>query len=310
MAPPASLDLDRALRNAAAALKVPPYQVNPFASVSFLREGTAFDFSIVAPIPGEGLRRTVVRRGHADLHTFLIRLMLPGRHEGSSEVVRNELIRCGVLLPAGAVPEAVYFTLPEDDLVTAAAAEAGTLAAARDQVARRGFAELRSLVHPSWLANLRAYYDGLIRQGFLDASDVQSRRFAAHDEKIAKDVHRRLTPAIAAALPEPVAPSYCYLGLYREGAVLEKHVDRDECEYTLSLTIDAQPSAARDAAWPLCLELPDGGTVRSLLAPGDGLLFKGRELPHFREALPAGRSSWSIFFHFIPAAHSSAAEPS
>lgn len=304
MAPP-SLDLDRALRAAAQALRVPPYEVNPFASISFLRDGTAFDFSVVAPIPGEGLRRTKVRRGHADLHTFLFRLMLPGRSEAPPEVVRRELVRCGVLVPADAVPQAVPFDRPTESIVNAPAVAPTLLASAREQVASRGFVELHSLVHPAWLASLRAYYEGQLRQGFLEASDTAGRSFAARDEKVAADVHRQLFPMIAAAMPGRIAPGHCDLGLDREGAVIEKQVTSD---YTLSLTIDAQPSAARDAAWPLCLQLPDGRTARFLLAPGDGLLFRGRELAHFREALPAGRTSWSIACHFIPAAHPTAAD--
>jgi hypothetical protein len=47
----------------------------------------------------------------------------------------------------------------------------------------------------------------------------------------------------------------------------------------------------------------------SRLATGFGF-FKGRELPHFREALPEGRSSWSIFLHFIPAPHSTGGDSS
>jgi hypothetical protein len=29
------------------------------------------------------------------------------------------------------------------------------------------------------------------------------------------------------------------------------------------------------------------------------LLYRGRELPHFRDVLPAGHSSTSIFFHYV-----------
>jgi hypothetical protein len=306
MAPP-SLDLDRALRSAAQALRVPPFEVNPFASLGFLRDGTAFDFSIVAPIPGEGLRRTMVRRGHADLHTFLFRLMLPGRGETPPDVVRHELVRCGVLVPPDAVPREVPFDRPGESIVNAPAVSPATLASARGQLAGRGFAELQSLLHPAWLASLRAYYEAQFREGFFEAVDAHRRRFAAHDEKVAADLHRQLLPLIAAAMPGRLAPGHCDVSLDREGAVIEKPAGREGSEYTLFLTIDAQPSTARDAAWPLCLQLPNGGTARSLLAPGDGLLFRSRELPHFREALPAGGASWSAAFHFMPAGHPTAA---
>jgi hypothetical protein len=302
MAPP-SLDLDRALRSAAHALRVPPFEVNPFASLGFLRDGTAFDFSIVAPIPGEGLRRTMVRRGHADLHTFLFRLMLPGRAETPPEVVRKELVRCGVLVPLDAVPREVPFERPGESIVNAPAVSPAMLASARGQLAGRGFAELPSLVHPAWLASLRAYYEGQFRQGFFEAADAYRRRFAAHDEKVAAELHRQLFPLIAAAMPRYLAPGRCDLSFDREGAVIETQAGREGREYTLWLAIDAQPSAARDAAWPLCLQLANGGTARLLLAPGDGLLFQSRELPHFREALPTGCTSWSAAFYFMPAVH-------
>jgi hypothetical protein len=230
MAPP-SLDLDRALRSAAQALRVPPFEVNPFASLGFLRDGTAFDFSIVAPIPGEGLRRTMVRRGHADLHTFLFRLMLPGRGETPPDVVRHELVRCGVLVPPDAVPREVPFDRPGESIVNAPAVSPATLASARGQLAGRGFAELQSLLHPAWLASLRAYYEAQFREGFFEAVDAHRRRFAAHDEKVAADLHRQLLPLIAAAMPGRLAPGHCDVSLDREGAVIEKPAGREGSEY-------------------------------------------------------------------------------
>jgi hypothetical protein len=34
-------------------------------------------------------------------------------------------------------------------------------------------------------------------------------------------------------------------------------------------------------------------------AIGDALLYRGRELPHSRDALPEGHTSTSIFFHYV-----------
>jgi alkylated DNA repair dioxygenase AlkB len=101
-------------------------------------------------------------------------------------------------------------------------------------------------------------------------------------------------------IPEAVKPSYCYLGLYVAGAALAKHTDREQCEYTLSLTIDATPHSDAANAWPLYADLANGETIEALLGAGDGLIFKGRELPHYRHELPEGRTSSSIFFHYVP----------
>lgn len=50
-----------------------------------------------------------------------------------------------------------------------------------------------------------------------------------------------------------VVPSYSYLALYRGGATLDPHTDRDACEYTISLCIDATPDPQTHGAWPLNL---------------------------------------------------------
>lgn len=303
-----SLDLDETLRHAAASLATTGLGANPFARLTIVRDGAQFDFQIDAPVPGAGLQRTAVRpNGDPALHAWLLQLMIPGASPAGGRDIATRLQRAGVLIPVERVPEPVAFDWPHESFEIFAADPPAVLlaelTAARAAVPAIGFAETRGLVPQPWLGALQRYYAALVAGGFLAASDDQSHRYTAHDEPIAAEWHRLLWPLVSRAIPEPIRPTYSYLGLYRPGAVLERHTDREECEYTLSLTIDARPSAARDDAWPLCLELPDGRMVRSLLAPGDGLLFKGRDLPHYREALPQGRTSWSVFFHFIPSAH-------
>jgi hypothetical protein len=42
------------------------------------------------------------------------------------------------------------------------------------------------------------------------------------------------------------------------------------------------------------------GQVTVFQALGDGLLYRGGELPHFRDVLPEGQTSTSLFFHYVP----------
>jgi len=51
--------------------------------------------------------------------------------------------------------------------------------------------------------------------------------------------------------------------------------------------------------WPLWFESPRG--KRSVvLAPGDAVLFRGCELPHWRDAAPPGQLSTMLLFHYVP----------
>jgi hypothetical protein len=300
----ATLDLDARLRSAAALAAREGRAVNPFATLEIVRNHREFDFGIGAPVPGLGLRRTRVGIDHP-LHSWLFRLLIPGELPEPDAQETSALESAGVVVGSGQVPRPVSYVDPENaraDAWESEVAKATALAEARAEVGERGYATLRSLLPEPWLGAVQRYYHELTAQGFLAVSDNQSDRYAAHNEPVAQRWHERLLPIVQQAVPEPIAPSYSYLGFYREGAALARHTDREQCKYTVSVTIDARPSPARADAWPLCLELPDGMVARALLAPGDALLFRGCEIPHFRERLARGRTSWSVFFHFVPAA--------
>jgi hypothetical protein len=165
-----------------------------------------------------------------------------------------------------------------------------------------GYGIVRDLLPPEFLRSVQEYYRELVVNGFLPLGDGQSLRYSLHNEPLARWLHQHTAPLVSRIIPESVKPSYTYLGFYLAGAVLEKHTDREQCEYTLSLTIDATPSAAAADAWALYADLKDGTTVEALLGAGDGLIFKGRELPHYRHRLDQGRTSSSVFFHYVPEA--------
>jgi hypothetical protein len=159
-----------------------------------------------------------------------------------------------------------------------------------------GYCFIRRLVPSSVLASLGRYFSELKDNGYLLFNDGRSLRFYAHNEPLAKWLHHHIAATVSEFIKRPITPSYSYLAIYVGGASLDRHVDRKECEYTLSLTIDQQPAGE---PWPLKLDLPDGTTVVGALPPGDGLLFEGRRLPHYRDRLPESCSSTSVFFHFV-----------
>jgi hypothetical protein len=88
-------------------------------------------------------------------------------------------------------------------------------------------------------------------------------------------------------------PTYSYFRLYHRGDVLAKHTDRPSCEISLSLCLGYEG----EKAWPLIVEGPQG--VSSVeLAPGDGLLYRGIECPHWRESLESDCTA-QVFLHYV-----------
>ena len=166
---------------------------------------------------------------------------------------------------------------------------------------KKGYAALHGLIHPFHIAALRRYYRYRIRIGAIPLGDGQSpRRYVAYNDPVARFFHRQIAPVVSAVAGEPVKPSYVYLASYLSGAELKKHVDREQCQFSITLCLDFSPEPALATPWPIRLETPTG-VVTVYQGLGDGLAYRGTRLPHYRSRLGKGQTSTSIFFHYVAA---------
>jgi hypothetical protein len=165
----------------------------------------------------------------------------------------------------------------------------------------KGYVPLRGLIHPFHVAALRRYYRYQVRRGAFRLGDRDNPlRYVANNESVARFFHHQLTSSVTAVAGQPVKPSYVYFASYLSGAELTKHTDRPQCEFSITLCLDFSPEPACETSWPIRLETPRG-TVAVHQALGDGLVYRGTSVPHYRSPLPEGRTSTSIFFHYVAA---------
>lgn len=164
-----------------------------------------------------------------------------------------------------------------------------------------GYAVLGPLLHPFTLGATRAHFRRIIQDGKPRYGDGQTpRRWNAHNEPVARFLHQQLTPIVEKVTGVPIMASYVYFASYHHGAKLPRHVDRAQCEFSLSMLIDYSPEPELVSPWPLWLDTKDG-SVAIHQRLGDTLIYRGRELPHYRHELPAGHTSTHLFFHYVPA---------
>src|ERR1019366_8112023 len=164
---------------------------------------------------------------------------------------------------------------------------------------QRRYCELPSLIHKAHVAALGRYYRELIDLGNWAAGDEQVRqRHGQHNETMSRYFHHQLADFVSRVAGEPVKPAYAYVSAYREGAILKPHVDRKQCVFTLSLWID-EGSERSTEAWPLWFETHNG-KVAITQKPGDAVLFRGCELPHWRDRPLPGSVSTTLLFHYVP----------
>ena len=172
--------------------------------------------------------------------------------------------------------------------------------------ARPAFKEARycilpSLIRATHVSALDRYYRERIAYGDWARGDEQVRlRHGQHNETVSRYFHHQLTDFVGRVAGEPVKPSYAYVSAYREGAVLKPHVDRKQCVFTVSVWIDSlrAPEAAAEP-WPLWFQT-HAGKISLTQQAGDAVLFRGCELPHWRDRPPPGGASTTLIFHYVP----------
>jgi hypothetical protein len=176
--------------------------------------------------------------------------------------------------------------------------------AARRLLGERRFVSLPRLIPALQVAAARRYYRALIAEGFLPFGDAHwPDRYFAAKEPLAYCFHQQLTSVVGRVAGQSVKPSFCYFASYRPGAVLPPHTDREQCEYSLSILIDQSPEPTDVSSWPLYLQPPGASAATPVTGGlGDGVLYYGREVTHYRERLVTADFCSFWFFFYVPEA--------
>jgi hypothetical protein len=110
-------------------------------------------------------------------------------------------------------------------------------------------------------------------------------------------------------------PTYDRYRTYYPGNSLSHHVDRPACEISVTLLLDAQYKGDKDYRWEIFADpepyrndetvdknnLPANKGIGVKQNPGDALIYKGCEIPHWREEFigEVGSYHTQLFCHFI-----------
>jgi hypothetical protein len=163
-----------------------------------------------------------------------------------------------------------------------------------DSFARDGYAVWRSLVLNPRLSLLYRYAllrakDFVPGQGDRQVPDTAS----AHGDFMMDGLLSDLLPDIERGTGISLFPTYSYLRIYKSGDVLARHTDRPACEISVTLCLGLSPGKA----WPIWIEGLNGVEPVEL-APGDSLIYRGIDRPHWRNAFE-GEHVAQIFLHYV-----------
>ena len=101
-------------------------------------------------------------------------------------------------------------------------------------------------------------------------------------------------PRVEALTGLGLHPAFSYVRVYRRGDLLKRHRDRRACEITVSINLGQIP----DAPWPLHIQGETGDADAAVLMPGDGLIYRGIEMFHWRDSYE-GEQCGQVFLHYV-----------
>ena len=159
--------------------------------------------------------------------------------------------------------------------------------------ARQKYVVWRSCLKEPDLSLLCAYASKRAKLGLMFHDSQVPGAFAAPGDVFMDALLMDLLPTAEEISRLKLFPTYSYFRVYKRGDVLAKHTDRPSCEISLTVCLGYQGKQP----WPILVEAPTG--ISSIeLAPGDAMLYRGIECPHWRESLE-GEESTQVFLHYV-----------
>jgi hypothetical protein len=137
-----------------------------------------------------------------------------------------------------------------------------------------------------------------------------------------KYAHSQIRLKLEKVIGKKLYNTYYYDRFYNPGQALTNHADRPACEISVTVHVGSNINTP----WPIWIKTPDiyddpkkktnifkKGENRSvILQPGDGMIYKGCERPHWRDPMPGVKRNkirkllgmneyWyhQIFFHYV-----------
>jgi len=129
-----------------------------------------------------------------------------------------------------------------------------------------------------------------------DSNIIHGMSFSRYGAPQFKKLHFLVKNKLENLLKEKLYPTYYFDRFYFAHTKMVRHIDRESCEISVSLNI------SQNLPEPWALHFDIGGHIIDCVTnPGDGVLYKGMEVPHWRDRMKGDKDSYShqIFLHYV-----------
>tara|TARA_Y100001970_G_scaffold254338_1_gene330004 strand:- start:892 stop:1449 length:558 start_codon:yes stop_codon:yes gene_type:complete len=164
------------------------------------------------------------------------------------------------------------------------------------QFQQKGFEVRKRFIPIQFSTYLRNYFFTLSYNEQLKGDSQAPNSHCVYGDLAFDMVMAMSTNIIGECIDKTLVPQYTYARIYNNGSVLERHTDRPECEYSVTLSL----GGSYEKSWPIWIKDYDGNDHCVDLDEGDILIYKGTKLEHWREKFE-GDAQCQLFMHYVDA---------
>jgi len=160
---------------------------------------------------------------------------------------------------------------------------------------KRRYLLVKGILPQTILEYLKAYYAILLANNRFCKDSECPLSLSLGGDAALDAVLEWIRPEVSRLVGFDLAPTYSYTRRYARGEVLTRHTDRAACEISVTASIQipkgAGPSVVR-------LKPPNFDETKVEMFEGDGCVYAGTEVEHWRERFRVG-GYIQLFLHFI-----------
>jgi len=162
----------------------------------------------------------------------------------------------------------------------------------------KGFEIKKGFIPPFFAQYLRNYFDLLHRNDQVpNKGDKQvAKSVGIYGDSAFDTLMLMCLPMVEQTVGKKLLPTYTYARIYFNGADLLPHLDRDECEHSVSLSL----GGSAEALWPLWFKNGEAEPEYAAMYEGDAVIYQGNKVHHWRDAFE-GETQFQLFMHYVEA---------
>jgi len=151
------------------------------------------------------------------------------------------------------------------------------------------------MLPPTILEYLKVYYSILVTNNRFGKDGQCPSSLSLGGDAALDAVLEWIRPEISRLVGFDLAPTYSYTRQYAKGEILARHTDRAACEISVTASVQIPKGAGPSIVF---LKPPNCKQAKVEMLEGDGCVYAGTEVEHWRERFRVG-GYIQLFLHFI-----------